>query len=465
MWALFRLSTLATAAILLPCASVGAQETPSPSPPMGLVVEAGRPLRVALNERVKVTRIGQPIIGALIDPLYAFDRIVVPAGTVVRGHVEALQPESRLTRIQALASGNFSPSHRVVVRFDTLALADGRVLPIQSRVIDATEHITLSVAASSSDARSDEDSGRESVAHRARDRVEEEKQAAAAKARSVLAAIKSPRKKERIEATLVDRLPYHPQYLAKGSVYVVELLAALDFGSVPPPALAPPGSRPAAATILNARLVTPLNSAKTPRGSSMEAIITEPVFSEDHQLILPEGSRLVGEVTFATAARRFHRDGQLRFLVESIQVPQDAATQMLASLASVQVPDGNAVKVDEEGGARASESKRRFIAPALAVMALRASTHREPRRMDNDADDSIPRPAGSPGSRGVGGFFGWGLTGAIVSQFSRPVGLTLASIGVGRTLYQAVFAKGRDVTFPVDTMIQVQLAPGPASRP
>jgi hypothetical protein len=458
-----RLVALALATTFSPSTSVHAQE--SPPPPVDLVVEAGRPLRVALNARVKVTRIGQPIVGALVDPLYAYDRVVVPAGTVVHGQVEALEPEPRLTRIQALAAGNFSPNHRIVVRFDTLTLADGRVLPIRSRVIDATEHITLSVAAAGPEAGSDEDGGHESVGNRARDRIAEEKRAAAAKVRSVLAAIKSPGKKERVEATLVDRLPYHPQYLAKGSVYVVELLAPLDFGSVPPSAIAPPGSSPPAAAILNARLVTPLNSAKTPRGSPMEAVVTEPVFSADNELILPEGARLVGEVTFATAARRFHRNGQLRFLVESIQVPENDRAQMLASLYSVQVPDGNAVNVDEEGGARASDSKRRFIAPALAVMALRASTHREPRRMDNDADDSIPRPAGSPGSRGVGGFFGWGLTGAVVSQFSRPVGLTLATIGVGRTLYQAVFAKGRDVTFPVDTMIQVQLAPGPASRP
>ena len=41
--------------------------------------------------------------------------------------------------------------------------------------------------------------------------------------------------------------------------------------------------------------------------------ITETVFSADHQVILPEGTRLTGEVTFAMPARRFHRapgDGQ-----------------------------------------------------------------------------------------------------------------------------------------------------------
>jgi len=268
-----------------------------------------------------------------------------------------------------------------------------------------------------------------------------------------------------MKAAVIGHLPYHPQYVAKGTVYDAELVTPLDFGPTTSAPLAPPGSLPAPNAILNARLVTPLDSAHTPRGTPLEAIVTEPVFSQDRQLVLPEGSKLIGEVTFAAAARRFHRSGQLRFLVESVQPPRTGADPLLASLSSVQVPDGAAVDLDEEGGARASDSKKRFIAPALSLLALRASTHREARRIDNDADDSVPRPAGSPGSRGVGGFFGWGLAGALVSQLSRPVGLALATVGVARTVYRGVFARGHEVTFPADTMIQVQLAPASPDRP
>jgi hypothetical protein len=460
---LFRSTALTSATMLLLCAPVRAQESPQPVP-VELAVEAGRPLRVALDARVKVTRVDQPVTGTLIDPLYAYDRVVVPAGTVVRGHVAALEPETKLTRMQSLAAGDFSPHPRTVIQFDAFTLADGHTVPIRTRVTGAAEHITLSVAEAPAAERSDEDEG-SGVAGRARDALAQAKQAATAKARGALAAIKNPGKRERAKTALIDHLPYHPQYLTKGAVYVAELLGPLDFGSAPSPVVAAPGTAPAPDSILDARLITPLDSARTPRGSPMEAIVTEPVFSADHQLILPEGSRLVGEVTFAAAARRFHRSGQLRFLVESVQPPQDQAAHLLASLYSVQVGDAGAVDVDEEGGARASDSKKRFIAPALAVLALRASTHREARRIDNDADDAVPRPAGSPGSRGVAGFFGWGVTGALVSQISHPVGLTLAAIGVGRTVYRTVFAKGREVTFPADTMIQVQLAPGPAGAP
>ena len=457
-----RSTALASVMALLLGVSARAQDSPPPAP-VDLVVDAGRPLRIALDQRVNVKHAGQPITGTLIDPLYAYDRIVVPAGTVVRGHVEALEPEPKLARIQSLAAGDFSPHHRVVIQFDILALADGRELPIRTRVGGSAEHVTLRVAAAAASEQSDDDEAHQGVTGRVRETVAQEKQAAIQKARGALAAIRSPGKKERAEAALIGRLPYHPLYLSRGTVYAAELLAPLEFGSAMPSAVAPPGSMPAAESILNARLVTPLDSANTSRGSSIEAIVTEPVFSADHQLVLPEGSRLIGEVTSAAAARRFHRSGQLRFLFESVQPPQQDAGQLLASLYSVQVADGDAVDVDEEGGARARDSKKRFIAPALAVLALRASTHREARRMDNDADDSLgPRPAGGPGSRGLGGFFGWGLAGAAISQISRPAGVAFASVGIARTVYRSVFGKGHDVTFPADTMIQLQLAPGPA---
>jgi hypothetical protein len=460
---LCRSTALTFATVLAVWIPIRAQENPQPVP-VDLVVETGRPLRIALNARVKVRRVGQPITGTLIDPLYAYDRIVVPAGTAVHGQVSALEPESKRLRIQSLASGDFSPNRRIVIQFDTITLADGRPLRIQTRVSDVAEHISLSVAAAPAGEKSDDDDKSAGAGGRARDAVAQAKQAAAAHARAALAAIKSPGKMERAKDVLINRLPYHAQYLAKGTVYIAELVAPLDFGMATT-AVAAADARPAPNTILNARLVTPLDSGRTSRGAPMEAVTTEPVFSSDHQLMLPEGSRLVGEVTFAIAARRLHRSGQLRFLVESVQAPQEDSAQLLASLYSVQVAGAGAVDVDEEGGTRAADSKKRFIAPALAVMALRASMHREARRIDNDADDSIPRAPGSPGSRGVGGFFGWGLTGAIVSQISRPVGFTLAGIGIARTVYATVFAKGHEVTFPAGTMIQVQLAPGPVTPP
>ena len=53
-----------------------------------LVVEEGTPLRVALDRRVVIRRVGQKVEAVLVDPIFAYDRIVIPTGTRVLGHVE-----------------------------------------------------------------------------------------------------------------------------------------------------------------------------------------------------------------------------------------------------------------------------------------------------------------------------------------------------------------------------------------
>ena len=57
-----------------------------------------------------------------------------------------------------------------------------------------------------------------------------------------------------------------------------------------------------------------------------------------------------------------------------------------------------------------------------------------------------------------------GLIGAAVSQITRPVGIAMGVYGAVRTIYTNVLGKGREVTFPADTPIQVRLAPGPSAR-
>src|SRR6202051_4405644 len=125
----------------------------------------------------------------------------------------------------------------------------------------------------------------------------------------------------RLKDAAVQQLPYHPQYLARGTVYEAELSSPLSFGRAVPAIAAPAGTAPAPGSILTARLATTLDSSRTPRGTPFQAVITETVFSADHRVILPEGTILSGEVTLARPARRFHRNGKLRFLFESVQVP------------------------------------------------------------------------------------------------------------------------------------------------
>ncbi|HEX6463999.1 MAG TPA: hypothetical protein VFZ98_06095, partial [Vicinamibacterales bacterium] len=280
-----------------------------------------------------------------------------------------------------------------------------------------------------------------------------------------LALLKDPGKKDRLEQFAINQLPYHPEFLAKGMVYDVQLLEPVSFGSVEPAAPAPAGSLPAPDSVLTAKLVTTIDSAKTSRGAPITAAVTQPVFSTQHQLILPEGTLLTGEVTLAKQARHWHRNGQLRVLFESIQSPAEASRPLRASLYSVDAAAGSGVTVDEEGGTTIANSKTRFVAPALAILALRGSSHQE-RELDDD-DPGVPTHVvahGNPGARAVGGLFGFSGVGAVAAQFSRPVAIGLSVVGATRTVYRNVIAKGREVTFSADTPIQVRLAPGNSTQ-
>jgi hypothetical protein len=452
----------------------------SNQPSIDLVVDTGRPLRVALDERVRLTRVGQPVTGTVTEPVYAYDRIVIRAGTSVRGHVAHIDRGSKFVRARAYLAGNFSPSKHAVLQFDTLLLDDGRELSIDTVVKGGIPHVTRRVAGGSkSTGRTGPDRtasndpatsptfasrARREIRQRTNDVVSETRQRLS-DSLATIKSLKDPAQLNRLKDAAVQQLPYHAQYLAKGTVYDAVLASPISFGRAVPAVSAPAGTAPAPDTILFARLATTLDSSKTPRGTPFEAVITETVFSPDDQVILPQGTKLTGEVTFAKPARRFRRNGQLRFLFERVQVPNREPAPLLGALHAIDANDDDHVAVDDEGGATLENSKTRFIAPALSLLALHASMEQDGHRFaDPDGDGSIKTSGSGAGSRGVGGFIGMGVIGAAVSQIARPVGIALGAYGVVRTLYANVLGKGREVTFPADTPIQVRLAPGPSAR-
>ena len=66
------------------------------------VLEAGRPLEIVLDRRLAIKRVGQPVTGTVVDPLYAYDQLVVPGGTKVRGHVQRLIEPRKTARLRAV---------------------------------------------------------------------------------------------------------------------------------------------------------------------------------------------------------------------------------------------------------------------------------------------------------------------------------------------------------------------------
>jgi hypothetical protein len=346
---------IALAIVFSLIASAGAE-------PVALVLKTGTPMHIALDRRVTIARVGQVITGTLVEPVYAYDRVVLPAGSAVRGHIAALEPPSRRARLQAFAAADFSPHRHAVLQFDTVLLDAGREIDIRTVVTEITDAALLNVAAAP------EPSGKTA-------RVRQE---IAERTREAVSTITAPGKMERLKDALIDHLPYHRQYLRKGTVLTAELLAPIDFGRVEATPRAAPGTQPAAESLLSARLLTTLDSSRTARGATVQAVITHPVFSSAHELILPEGAMLEGTVTLAKPARHLHRGGQLRFLFQTVRQPEaEDAVAMLASLYAIRTAASDGIAVDEEGGASATSPRTRFIAPGVAR-----------------GDDAIGRPAG-----------------------------------------------------------------------
>jgi hypothetical protein len=247
-----------------------------------LELKAGRPFRVALDQKVAIKRVGQPVTGTIVEAVWAYDRIVIPAGTRVRGHIIRIDSGSRVARTRAYLGGDLSPPRLAIVQFETLVFDGGREITMETVVKGGVPNVERQVAGgagvqqTSADTAGDE--SHESIASHAKNEVRQRTKDAISSAKQratdALAAVKGPGKMERVKDEVVARLPYHPQYLTKGLVYDVELTSPLDFGSVEPSPPAAEGALPAPDSILTARLATSLDSSKTPRVARSRAYRT-----------------------------------------------------------------------------------------------------------------------------------------------------------------------------------------------
>ena len=117
-----KLGFLAVAFSSLFVASAVAQTAPDEgASKVSLNVPAGAPLRLYLTKRVS-KRAGAPVQAKLMEPVFAFDREVIPAGTVALGKVSRTQPVRKWQRVTAILNGDFTPLRRAQVEFTTLKL-------------------------------------------------------------------------------------------------------------------------------------------------------------------------------------------------------------------------------------------------------------------------------------------------------------------------------------------------------
>src|SRR6266403_4283725 len=343
-----------------------------------LTIPTGTPLRIALDERVRIDHSGEPVHGKVVETVYAFDQEVIPAGSVATGHVKSIAPVSGVRRTMAYANGDFSPFHKYEVTFDMVTLPNGKQMPISTTVLPGTAEVVHLVS-------NPNKQNQKGAAGRATDRAKSEAKGKIAEAKQQAhegwQKLTAPGKMQRMKEFAVAQSPYRRQYVQPGMRFVAELEGPLDFGATTRTSeqLLAVGSEPVPDSTLKARLVAEVSSATATRGTPVTAVLSEPLYSPTHQLILPANSRLIGQVVKAKSARKLHHNGELRVIFERIETSDEAvqalaqlqmqaqqaqaerSQAMVGNLEGVEVDRRANIQLDEEGGARTTDSKTRYL--------------------------------------------------------------------------------------------------------
>ena len=429
-----------------------------------LALSEGTALRVSIDQRTRISRLGEPVEGHIVETVYAFDEPVIPAGSVVSGRVSRIEPVSLARRISSYANGNFSPFRRYTVTFDRVTLPDGRELAIHTTVAPGSAEV-VHLVSKTKDAKEGEHkslAGRaaDSAKHEVKDRLHEANSAAHQAADE----IRTPGRMERLKQFLAEQVPYRRQFVTVGTRFSASLDQPLYFGSAlrTQQQMAAIGSRPPADVLLHARLMLEVSSATATRGNPVIAELTEPIYSDDHRLVLPAQSRLIGQVVEAKHARHLHRNGELRVIFEHLEVPGGDLQRVQGSLEGIEVDRSAHLKLDEEGGAHATDSKTRYLSTSVALLMAAVAAH-------PDAERGTVDQAGDPAVRAGAGASGFGLAGTLIGLASKSnaVSIIFSAYGASASIYSNFLSRGRDVVLPKNVPMEIGLgAPhaGPKQR-
>lgn len=421
-----------------PSASADAIEAASAPPDtVPLIVPKGMAVQIALDKEVRVREAGQPISGHVVEPVYAFDKLVVPVGTAVTGRITTIEHISNGKRALSALDAEFTPAHKIDVEFTEFVLPDGKHLPIHTRVTPGSGQIIQFITATDADQQ-------KGMKDAAAEKAKEAKAEAKREWDSAMQLSKEPGKVRKIERYAVAQLPVHPQYIDAGTVYLAELQQPLDFGSEPlTPQLAASLSSPSPdGSFVRARLMTPLSSATSRTDDKVEAMVTRPLFDGD-RLILPQGAILRGSVVQVEPARHMSRNGELRFVFHDLALPNGLDQKVSTVLTGVQAGKTDNLRLDSEGGAQATSPKSRYLQTGIALGLAAVSA-----AGDGDAD-VLNKSAG-----GAGGFKLVGIAVGIAAR-SNPLGIAMGALGASRSVYIHFIARGRDVVFPENTAMQI----------
>jgi hypothetical protein len=422
----------------LPAQIAASQPQPISPPPsseahtLAMTVPNGTPLQIALDKEVRVRKVGEPITGRVMQPVYIFDHLVIPVGTAATGRISAIDRVPGRTRALNALNADFTPAHKLAVVFDELILPDGRRIDLHATVVPGSGQVIRLVTA---------DEHKKNVV---KDAAAQKMDQARAQWNNAMKQVESPGRMHLVTRYAVARLPAHPQYIDAGTLYSAEVSQPLDFGSesVSSDTLSAIGTQPPPGSLVHAVLLTPLNSAATLKSADVEAQLSQPLLDQG-RLILPAATRLRGSVLQVRPARRLHRNGQLRIVFREVILPNGAVQTVDTRLEGIQSGSADNAQLDSEGGTKSTSSKTRYLSTGTSVgLALIGSGGR------NDVGDAGPVAGGATGFKLIGLIAG-------VAFRSHPYGILMSAYGGSRSIYNNFLGRGRDIVFPKDTVMEI----------
>jgi hypothetical protein len=428
---------------------------PKAAPTIPLQVARGTPLKVAIDKEVRIRRVGQPIAGTITEPIYSFDKLLVPIGARVSGRIVEIDNVSKKMRTLSAMNADFSPERKIRVEFDQLSMPDGGHLPIQTVVTPGAGVLQFVPAKATKQTKMEEGKAE------AKGKLNDARQAVKDQIAVMKKQIAAPDKMHRLERFGLEQSPYRPQFLDPGTSFNAALQQPLAFGSeqLKPERVSKIGTLPPEGGVVHAWLSTPLDSATSKRGDAVVAIVSQPLVLGD-QLYLPQGSELKGTVLQVRPARRFGRNGQLRITFHQVVPPHGVEQEIEATLAGLEVAQGENLALDSEGGAQVKAPKTRYLTTGIAVML--AATSAKP---DEDNGGVHGGAAGGGGGGALNGASGFKLVGTLVGVLahSQVVTAGFGAYGAARSVYGHFLARGRDVVYPKD--MSMVLALGKSNNP
>ncbi len=414
---------------------------------IAMTVPNGAPLQIALEREVRVRKAGELITGRVMQPVYVFDHLVIPVGTVATGRISAIAPVRLRTRALDALNADFSPARKLTVAFDELVLPDGHHINLHATIVPGSGQVIRLVTAD------------QHKKNAVKDAVAQKMDQVRAQWNNAMKQVESPGRMHLVTRYAISQLPVHPQYIDAGTLYSAEVTQPLDFGSesVSSDTLSGIGTQPPPGSLVHAFLLTPLNSATTAKSAPVEAELSQPLLDQSH-LILPAGTRLRGSVLQVRPARSLHRNGQLRIVFREVILPDGAVQTVDTRLQGFQADSADNAQLDSEGGAKSTSSKTRYISTGASVgLALIGSGGRR------DVGDAGPTAGGATGFKLIGLIAG-------ISFRSHTYGILMSAYGGGRSIYNNFLGKGRDISFPKDTAMEIGFGnrtslPMPAADP